>query len=143
MTKKISVHTGFLPEGTLQYEGQYIFKIVAVREGAAGIGPDFPQPEFIEDLELEGVGGINGKMEKMKPVNANHPLNGRIHKYYLTEHDVWIRHLGDMKYVSDWTTQEVWALACEDTLDDDGNLVSQRDLGFFIIKSDRSKGIIV
>lgn len=143
MKKRISVHSGFLPEGTLQYEGQYIFKITAVREGAAGIGPEYPQPEFIEDLELEGVCGINGKMEKMKPVNGSNPLNGRIHKYYLTEHGVWIRHLGGMKYVSDWTPLEVWALACEDTLDDEGKLISQRDLGFYIIKSDRSKGIII
>lgn len=143
MIKKISVHTGFLPKGTIQYSGEYVYKCKAVREGAGGLGSDFPQPEFIEDLELEGVGGINGKIEKTKSVNLSNPLNGRIHKYYLLEHDVWIRHLGDMKYISDWTSQEVWALVCEDTYDDEGNLKEVRDLGFVIIHSDRSKGILV
>ena len=141
--KKLSVHTGFLPEGTLEYNGEYIFKCKAVREGAGGLGPDFPQPVFIEDLELEGVGGINGKMEKTIPVNGANPLNGRIHKYYLLEHEVWVRHLGGMKYVSDWTNQEVWALVTEDTIDENGNVVDVKDLGFMIIYSDRSKGILV
>ncbi len=143
MKKVISVHSGFVPEGTLKYEGQYIFKCVAVREGKGGLGPGFPQPDLIEDLDLSGVAGIEGKMERQIPVNKSHPLNARIHKYYLLEQDVWICNRGNLRFVSDWTPQEVWALACEDTLDDDGKLVDRRDLGFFIIHSDRKNGIIV
>ena len=142
MKKTIAVRTGFLPDGTIKYTGQYIYKVKAFREGAHGLGEGFPQPEFL-DLELEGVGGINGKMEKTKVITPDNPLNCRIHKYYLLEHDVWVKHLGDMKYVSDWTSQEVWAVAEEQTLDDDGNVVATRELGFLIIHSDRRNGIIV
>ena len=110
---------------------------------------DLMSPEELENwikkehLDLSGVAGIEGKMERQIPVNKSNPLNARIHKYYLLEQDVWICNRGNLRFVSDWTPQEVWALACEDTLDDDGNLVDRRDLGFFIIHSDRSKGIVV
>ena len=140
--KKIQIVTGFLPEGTIKYTGQYIYKVKAFREGAHGLGEGYPQPEFL-DLELEGVGGIDGKLEKTIPVSVNSPLDCRIHKYYLLEHDVWVRNLGDMKYISDWTALESWALAQECTYDSQGNITATRELGFIIIHSDRRAGYVV
>ena len=140
--KKIILNTGYLPEDTVHYTGQYIYKVKAFREGAHGLGEGFPQPEFLE-LELEGVGGIDGKLEKTKPITVDNPLNCRIHKYQLLENDVWVRHLGDMKFISDWTPQEVWAVAEEHTYDDNKELTNIRELGFVIIHSDRNAGYVV
>ena len=140
--KKIELVTGFLPEGTIKYAGQYIYKVKAFREGAHGLGEGFPQPEFLE-LDLEGVGGIDGKLERTIPVSLNNPLDCRIHKYYLLEHDVWVKNLGGLKYISDWTPLETWALAEERTYDGSGKLLSARELGFTIIHSDRRAGYAV
>jgi len=140
--KKIVLCSGFLPDGTLPYRGEYIYKVKAVREGAHGLGEGFPQPEFLE-LELEGVGGIDGKVERTRPISAETPLDCRIHKYYLLEHDVWVRNLGEGKYISDWTPLEVWALAEERSYDADGNVTAVRELGFAIIHSDRRAGIVL
>ena len=140
--KKIIVNSGFVPEGTIPYRGEYIDRVKAVREGAHGLGEGFPQPEFL-DLELEGVGGIEGKLEKTKPISADYPLNCQIHKYYLLENDVWVRNLGDGKYVSDWTPLEAWAVAEERSYDDDGKVIAVRELGFLIIHSDRRAGYVV
>ncbi len=142
MKKKIVLVSGALPEGQLPYKGQYIYKVKAFREGARGLGPGFPQPEFLE-LELEGVGGIDGKLERVIPVSTANPLNCKIHKYYLLEHNVWIKNLGGGRYVSDWTNAESWALAEERTYDDDGNVTDARELGFSIIHSDRRAGIVL
>ena len=119
--KKIVIHTGFLPEGTIKYEGQYIYKV----------------------NELEGVGGIDGKLEKTKMVGSDHIFDYKIHKYYLLEHEVWVKHLGGMKYVSDWTPAEAWGVACEETYDDAGKVIAERPLGFIIIHSDRRAGYVV
>lgn len=142
MKKKIVLHSGFLPEGVLKYNGDYIYKVNSFREGARGLGEGFPQAEWL-DLELEGMGGIKGRMEREKHVTAKEPLNGRIHKYYCLDNDVWIMNQGDMKYITEWTAEEKWALAEEVTCDDEGNVVSSRDLGFWCIHNDRKKGICV
>ncbi len=140
--RKIVLAAGFLPEGTIRYTGQYIYRVKAFREGAHGLGPGFPQPEFLE-LELEGVGGIDGKLEKTTPVSSANPLDCRIHRYYLLEHDVWIKNLGEGKYVSDWTPAECWALAEERTYSTDGEVTAVRELGFVIIHSDRRAGYVL
>ena len=140
--KKIVVNSGFVPEGTIPYRGEYIYRVKAVREGAHGLGEGFPQPEFL-DLELEGVGGIEGKLEKTKPISAETPLNCQIHKYYLLENDVWVRNLGGGKFISDWTPMEAWAVAEERTYDDAGRVTAVRELGFLIIHSDRRAGYVV
>ena len=93
--------------------------------------------------ELEGVGGIGGKLEKTKPISADNPLNCQIHKYYLLEHDVWVRNLGGGRFVSDWTPLEAWAVAEERSYDDAGNVTGVRELGFVIIHSDRRAGYVV
>ena len=140
--KKIELYSGFVPEGTISYKGQYIYRVKAVREGAHGLGDGFPQPVFTE-LEPEGVGGIDGKIEITRPITAENPLNCRIHKYYLLDHDVWVRNLGGGKYISDWTPLESWAVAEERSYDADGNVTSVRELGFVIIHSDRRAGYVV
>ena len=140
MKKKIVLLSTALPEGQLPYTGQYVYKVKAFREGARGLGPGFPQPEF---LELEGVGGIDGKLERVIPVSTANPLNCRIHKYYLLEHNVWIKNLGNGRYVSDWSSAESWALAVQRTYDDEGNVTEERELGFSIIHSDRRAGIVL
>jgi hypothetical protein len=142
MKKQIVLLSTALPEGKLPYTGQYVYKVKAFREGAHGLGPGFPQPEFLE-LELEGVGGIDGKLERVIPVSTANPLNCKIHKYYLLEHNVWIKNLGGGRYVSAWTNAESWALAEERTYDDDGNVTDARELGFSIIHSDRRAGIVL
>jgi len=139
--KKIVLVSGFLPEGTMPYRGEYIYKVKAFREGS-GLGEGYPEPEFLE-LPLEGVGGIQGKMEKVKPISVDNPLECRRHKYFLLEHDVWVRHMGDCRYVSDWTPLEVWALAEERTYAPDGSVTGVRELGFAIIHSDRRNGIVI
>jgi len=138
--KRVELCTGFLPEGKLRYSGQYIYKVKGYREGAHGLGEGYPQPEFF-DIELEGVGGINGRLEKAKAVSAENPLDCRNHRYYLLEHDVWVKNMGDLKYYSDWSRAEVWALAVERTYNQAGEITATRELGFTIIHSDRSKGI--
>ncbi len=140
--KRIVIHSGLVPDGTIPYQGQYIYRVKAVREGAHGLGEGYPQPEFL-DLELEGVGGIEGKLEKTKPITADNPLDCRIHKYYLLENDVWVKNLGKGNYISDWTPFEVWAVAEERSYDDAGNVTAVRELGFVIIHSDRRAGYVV
>ena len=142
MKKRIRLLSTALPEGYLPYRGEYVYKVKAFREGARGLGPGFPQPEFLE-LELEGVGGIDGKLERVIPVSTANPLDCRIHKYYMLEHNVWIKNLGDGRYVSDWSSAESWALAVQQTLDEDGNVTEERELGFSIIHSDRRAGIVL
>ena len=142
MKKRIVVNSGFVPDGTIPYRGEYIYRVKAVREGAHGLGEGFPQPEFL-DFELEGVGGIEGKLEKTKPITADNPLNCQIHKYYLLENDVWVRNLGGGKFISDWTPLEAWAVAEERSYDSAGNVTGVRELGFLIIHSDRRAGYVV
>jgi len=140
--KKIVLKSGLLPGGQMDYKGQYIYKVLSVREGAKGLGEGFPQAEWL-DLELEGHCGINGKMEKEKPISPTNPLDCVNHKYYNLEHEVWVKNMGKMVYQSDWTPEEKWAVAVEVELDAEGKVLVERELGFSIIVSDRKNGIIV
>ena len=142
MKKKIVLSSTALPGGSLPYRGEYVYKVKAFREGRTGLGPGFPQPEFL-DIELEGIGGIDGKLERVIPVSAKNPLDCRIHKYYLLENEVWVKNLGDGKYVSDWSRAESWALAEARTYDDDGSVTDVQELGFVIIHSDRRAGYVL
>lgn len=139
--KKIVLVSNALPNGVLPYSGEYIYKVKAFREGS-GLGEGHPEPEFL-DYELEGVGGINGKLEKTKVLTPETPLDCRLHKYYLIENDVWVRNLGDVRYISDWTGLEAWAIAEERTYDENGAVTATRELGFVIIHSDRRAGYTV
>lgn len=151
--KKILIHTGFLPDSPLEYNGGYIYKVKYTREGANGLkrmdsihivgnneGMEFPTPLF-SDKQLEGVGGIGGKMEIPQNITPQNPLNGRIHQYYCIDNDVWIKNLGNLKYITEWTDEEKWGLAEEAVYDETGTKISGRDLGFIILRNDRSRGI--
>ena len=140
--KKIVLKSGQLPGGQMPYRGEYIYRVRSTREGARGLGEGYPQPEWL-DLELEGHGGINGRLEKEKAISPSNPLDCKIHKYYCLEHEVWVKNLGGMVYQSDWTPEERWAVAVETEYGADGTVVSERELGFSIIVSDRKIGIIV
>jgi hypothetical protein len=142
MKKKIVLSSSAVPGGSLPYRGEYIYKVKAFREGRTGLGPGYPQPEWLE-IELEGIGGIDGKLERVIPVSSKNPLDCRIHKYYLLEHEVWVKNRGNGSYVTDWSGAESWALAEERTYDDDGNVVNVRELGFAIIHSDRRAGYVL
>lgn len=151
--KKILIHTGFLPDSPLEYNGGYIYKVKYTREGANGLkrmnsihmvgdneGMEFPTPVF-SGKQLEGVGGIGGKMEIPQHITPQNPLNGRIHQYYCIDNDVWIKNLGNLKYITEWTDEEKWGLAEEAVYDETGTKISGRDLGFIILRTDRSRGI--
>lgn len=151
--KKIIIHTGFLPDSPLEYSGGYIYRVKYTREGANGLkrvdsihivgdneGVEFPTPVF-SDKKPEGVGGIGGKIEIPQNTTPSHPLNGRIHQYYCIDNDVWIKNLGNLKYITEWTTEEKWGLAEEITCDENGVKISGCDLGFIILRNDRSRGI--
>jgi len=139
--KKIVLISKALPNGELPYRGEYVYKVKAFREGS-GLGEGYPQPEFL-DYELEGVAGINGKLEKTKVLTPDTPLDCKIHKYYLLENDVWVRNLGNGTYMSDWTRLEQWAVAEQRTYDEEGNVTAARELGFVIVHSDRRAGYTV
>ena len=139
--KKIVLVSNALPNGELPYSGEYIYRVKAFREGS-GLGEGYPKPEFLE-YELEGVGGIDGKLEKTKVVTPDQPLDCRNHKYYLVENDVWVRNLGNVRYISDWTGLEAWAIAEERTYDENGKVTAVRELGFSIIHSNRRAGYVV
>ena len=138
--KKIEIRTGYLPDKAPVYKGEYIYKVKYTREGAKGLPVvnsihivgdpaemEFPKPVF-SDKVLEGMGGINGRMEIAQPVDADHPVNGRIHQYYCIDNDVWIKNLGNYKYITEWTTEEKWGLVQEVTYDEKNNVIESRDL---------------
>ena len=139
--KKVVLVSNALPTGEKPYAGEYIYKVKAFREGS-GLGEGYPEPEFLE-YDLEGVGGIGGKLEKTKVLTPETPLDCRNHKYYLIENDVWVRNLGDLRYMTDWSKTEQWAVAEERTYAADGTVTASRELGFAIIHSDRRAGYSV
>lgn len=62
--------------------------------------------------------------------------------YYGLDNGAWIRDLGNDKYVTDWTDEERWGRVEEQELDEQGNVLSERDLGFMILRVDRSRGLL-
>ena len=48
MKKKIVLSSSAVPGGSLPYRGEYIYKVKAFREGRTGLGPGYPQPEWLE-----------------------------------------------------------------------------------------------
>ena len=62
--------------------------------------------------------------------------------FYKLDNDAWIKGIGDEKYVTDWTNEERWGRVEEVEYDDEGNVISRQDLGFIILRVDRSKGLL-
>jgi len=63
-------------------------------------------------------------------------------RYFGLENDVWVREVGPEKYVTDWTTEEIWGRVEEAELDDTGAVLSVEQKGFIILHNDRAKGIL-
>ncbi len=62
--------------------------------------------------------------------------------YYLLDNGAWIKSIGPEKYVTEWTNEERWGRAEEIETDEQGNTVSAQDLGFMILRVDRSRGLL-
>ena len=73
-------------------------------------------------------------------LNPDTPNEGM--RFFQVENNVWIKEIGPEKYVTDWTNQERWGRVTLDCLDDAGNIVISRDLGFVILQVDREKGLL-
>ena len=110
--KKIVIHAGFHPEVTREYHGEHIYKVVSVRENIAG-----------------------------KDYHTGRHLNDET-TFYGLDNGAWIKHLGNDRYETDWTNEERWGRVEELTLDDAGNVVAREDLGFMILRVDRSRGLL-
>ncbi len=110
--KKIIVHAGFHPEIKREYNGEHIYKVVKVR------------------------GGIEGK-----DYHTGSHLNDKT-TFYGLDNGGWIKDLGGDKYETDWTNEERWGRVEEVEYDEKGEVVASRDLGFMILRVDRSKGLL-
>ena len=110
--KQIVVHAGFRPNKTQEYHGEHIYKVVNTRSG-------------IEGRDFHSGAVLNGAAS-----------------YYGLENGAWIKDLGGEKYETDWTREERWGRVEELETDSEGNVLSRRDLGFMILRVDRSKGLL-
>ncbi len=110
--KKIIIHHGFHPEVKREYNGEHIQKVLYKRGGVEG--KDFHTGAHLNDQTT----------------------------FYRLDNNAWIKGLGNEKYVTDWTDEERWGRVEEVEYDDAGNVVSRQDLGFMILRVDRSKGML-
>lgn len=110
--KKIVIHAGFHPEQERVYRGETIYKVTDVR------------------------GNIEGR-----DYHTGMHLNDRTNFYRLDNGD-WIKDLGQERYVTDWTGEERWGRAEEVEYAQDGTIISQKDLGFVILRVDRANGLL-
>ena len=60
--------------------------------------------------------------------------------YYLLDNGAWIKSIGPERYVTEWTNEERWGRVEEIDTDEQGNVISAQDLGFMILRVDRSQG---
>ncbi len=110
--KKIIVHAGFHPEVEREYKGEHIYKVLKVREGIEG-----------------------------KDYHTGRAFGGKS-TFYGLDNGGWIKDLGGDKYETDWTAEERWGRVEEVEYDESGELIASRDLGFMILRVDRSKGLL-
>ena len=110
--KKIVIHSGFHPDIHREYEGEQIFKVLAKRSN------------------IEGRDFHTGTL-----------LNSNAH-FLKLENGAWIKDCGDEKYETDWTSEERWGRVEELELDDSGNKMSSTELGYMILRVDRSRGLL-
>ena len=110
--KKIIVHAGFHPEVTREYNGEHIYKVINMRSNVEG-----------HDFHTGALVSAKGS-------------------YYRLDNGAWIKDLGNEKYETDWTSEERWGRVEEIETDEQGAVNSAKDLGFMILRVDRSKGIL-
>lgn len=59
------------------------------------------------------------------------------------ESGVWIKDLGQDRYITDWTDRERWGRVEEvETDEQTGQVLSRRDLGYMILIADREKNLL-
>jgi len=93
--KRSIIHSGFLAESPVEYRGEYIYKVVGLKE----------QRGF---------------------------------RYYLLEHDAWVKMIGQEKYIAERMQDEIWGRVEELEVDDEtGKTIYSRDLGFVRIDLDK------
>jgi len=93
--KRTIVHSGFFAESPAEHTGEYVYKVVGVKEQRGA-------------------------------------------KYFLLEHDGWIKMTGEEKYVAGRMENEFWGRVEELELDDaTGEPMGSRDLGFVRIELDK------
>lgn len=110
--KKLIVHSGFHPEQKREYNGEHIYTVTAVRHG------------------IEGKDYHTGK------------IFGGKNSFYRLDNGGWIKDLGNDKYETDWTGEERWGRVEEVEYNEMGEILSARDLGFMILRVDRSRGLL-
>lgn len=66
----------------------------------------------------------------------------RSRRLYL-ESGVWIKDLGQDRYITDWTDRERWGRVEEvETDEQTGQEISRRELGYMILIADREKNLL-
>lgn len=66
----------------------------------------------------------------------------RSRRLYL-ESGVWIKDLGNDRYITDWTDRERWGRVEEVELDEtSGQILSRRDIGYMILITDRENDLL-
>ncbi len=116
--KKIIIHTGFHPEVKREYKGEHIYTVKNIR----GLTPSTNEP--VSSFSFVSGTGASG--------NA----------FYQISNDVWIKHMGDEKYVTDWTSEERWGRVEEVEYSDARVQIAAKTLGFMVLRVDRSKGML-
>ncbi|MBE6913540.1 MAG: hypothetical protein E7472_01200 [Ruminococcaceae bacterium] len=110
--KKLIVHAGFHPEVQREYHGEHIYKVVKSRGGIVG-----------------------------RDYHTGTKLNDEA-SFYGLDNGAWIKDLGNEKYETDWCSEERWGRVEEQELSESGEVLSSRNLGFVVLRVDRSKGLL-
>lgn len=93
-------------------------------------------PEVKREYRGEHIYPIIG--ERTLPAKVKNAAPSR---FYQIANLVWIKDLGDDKYVSDWSSEERWGLVEEVISGDDGR-EEVKTLGFMILRVDRKNGLL-
>ena len=132
--KKYVLHSGFDTDKPREYNGEPIQRVVACRTkvGTPIFGDHMAQdPDSLKNAFVPA--GDIVEIDHFEPGQSN---------YYMISNKGWIDDKGDEKYVTDWTDEERWCRVEEQELDDEGNVISSRNIGFIIRRVDRSKGLL-
>ena len=109
---KIIVHAGFHPEVPREYHGEHIYKVINIRSGGEA-----------HDATTGALIAAAGQ-------------------YYGLDNGAWVKDLGDEKYLTDWTPEERWGRVEQIETDESGNVISAKTLGFMLLRTDRSRGLL-
>lgn len=125
--KKIVIRTGFHPEHPRIYNGEHIYKVIQTRGNVEY--SDFLTGQTKSQDKEGNVGALSKNLENT-------------YTLYQLESNVWIKDLGRDRYVTDWTSEERWGRVEELEIDDEGEVTDSRNLGFMILRVDRSRGLL-